>query len=171
MQMSKLVFWSLLVVAMAALGAAGFNGSYFDSRYYAARHLPQDNEELTGYWYRKEDNGCFDSGQVYELGAAQATVIRSGQIEKSDMSFSNSASGPYFYLIPEEGKEYRFFYENTGKTLDVKRIDVIEGDETISAEDSFTAYTRCEYPTTLGVILSLFFRVFDPSSVAQTALR
>ena len=171
MQMSKPVFWSLLVVAMAALGAAGFSGSYFDPRYYPSRDHPQENKGLTGYWYPKEHSGCFDSGQVYEFGSAEATAIISGQIKKSDVSFSNSASGPYFYLIPEEGKEYRFFYENTGKTLDVKRIDVIEGDETISAEDSFTAYTRCEHPTTLGVILSLFFRVFDPSSVAQTALR
>ena len=162
MQLSKPVFWSLLVVAAATMGTAGINGSYFTSEFYGSSSSAPAKNGLNGYWYHQKNSGCFEGGPVYTFENNNPRIIMSGEVSKADVEFAVSGSERYFFLIGEKDKEYRYFYKNTGSTLEVTRIDVIDGLETISIEDQFPAYIRCEHPTTAGLIQSLFFRVFDP---------
>lgn len=161
--MRKSVFWSSFAVATAVISVAGIRDSYFTSDFYRSTSSASTKNGLDGFWYHRDDSGCFEGGPVYNFENNNPRIIMSGEVAKADIQFGVSGSERYFFLIGEEGKEYRYFYKNSGTTLDVTRIDVIDGLETISIEDQFPAYIRCEHPTTAGLIQSLFFRVFEPS--------
>ncbi|KEO91937.1 hypothetical protein EH31_04495 [Erythrobacter longus] len=148
---------------MTAIGAAGFNGSYFTSDFYGSTSSASAKIGLDGYWYHRDNSGCFEGGPVYTFENNDPRIIMSGEVTKADVEFAVSGSERYFFLMGENDKEYRYIYKNTGTTLEVIRIDVIDGLETISIEDQFPAYVRCEHPTTAGLIQSLFFKVFEPS--------
>ncbi len=170
MKTNKTVLWVTLGVVALALGVAGLNGSYFLSDHYSTGKNRQVGDPLEGHWYHANNFGCFEDKKVFRFEDGGIVEITSGHAVDLGGEYGTWGGRTFFTLKDWSRSGGRYFIEDKGNQLFITSVEATTQNGISTADANKLAFTRCEAPTSMGVALSLIYKVFDPDKPLKLSL-
>lgn len=153
-------------ICVVLLAILALQGSYFLSDHYSTGKNRQVGDSFEGHWYHANNFGCYEDMKVFGFQNGEIVEITSGQAVDLGGEYGIRAGRPFFTLEDWKRSGARYFVEDKGNQLFVTSVEVRTRNGTEAADvTEKLAFTRCEAPTSNGVALSLFYRVFDPDKL------
>lgn len=164
MRLSRKILLCSLLVILSGVGAWGYSGSYFTSDLYSGKTVRQTDQSLDGYWYVPQDHGCFENSNVFKFEGEKILTLNANESFDQGMYLSRKG-GERFFVMQGQGKDYfRYFFSENDSQLVIYKIETVSPNNGLIVEANRPYFTRCESPTSFGLLLSFFNDVFDPNA-------